>query len=144
MNSSNDAFVLAVVEALLESPIRPIQHENGLSVCLVVADLVFGGNAKVQRWLNGYLVNMQQHCLKVLVKVLHGIVNTGKVYNSVLDEEWGIIIVNEVMWFIGEYMGIPGVNYTWFEQISMPDEVRYSMLAAVSPRLANFMNGITY
>jgi hypothetical protein len=60
------------------------------------------------------------------------------------DKEWGIIIVNEVMWFIGEYMGIPGVNYTWFEDISMTDEVRYSMLAAVSPRLANFMNGITY
>jgi hypothetical protein len=143
MNISNDSFVLAVVTNLLETPISPIQHQNVFIVSLVVADLVFDENSKVQSWLNSYVVEMQPYCLKVLVKVLHALMNSGKVFNSFFDVQWGVTIVNEVMWFIEECMDIPGVKYNWFEDISMTDEVRYSMLAAVSPRLANYMNGFT-
>jgi hypothetical protein len=39
------------------------------------------GNINVQMWLNSYTVEVQQFCLKLVVKILHGLVNSGKVFN---------------------------------------------------------------
>jgi hypothetical protein len=102
---------------------------------LVGADLVFHGNVNVnvQKWVVSYPVDFQHYCLKLLVKVLHGLVNSGRVFNSYFDNEWGEKIVNETMWFIAEVMGIPGISYAWFEKLEMTDEVRVTLLGGVSP-----------